>query len=249
MSAAPPLDVAVLGGGISGLTVGFLLHRRGVRVAVFEAQRRAGGCIRSWRQGEFLFELGPNTVLDSAPEIGALCREAGLEERRLHASASAQRRYIVRDARLTRLPAGPGSFLTTRAFSPRAKLRLCLEPFVRRAGSDMEESIAAFTRRRLGQELLDYAVGPFVSGVYAGDPERLSVRWATPKIHALERQHGSLIRGALARRKGPAPAGGLFSFPDGLEELPLALAGGLGPAWRGGHTVLRVERAGDGWSI
>ena len=132
-------------------------------------------------------------------------------------------------------------FLTTPLFSAGAKLRLLKEPFIGRAPE--EETIAQFVRRRLGEELLQYAVGPFVSGVYAGDPEKLSVRHATAKIYALEEKHGSLIRGAIAKRKGPAPAGGLFSFPEGLGYLPETLAGVLGEGYAPETSVLSVERA------
>ncbi|HEX7186488.1 MAG TPA: protoporphyrinogen oxidase, partial [Thermoanaerobaculia bacterium] len=93
-----------------------------------------------------------------------------------------------------------------------------------------------------------YAVGPFVSGVYAGDPERLSVRWAVPRIHALERDHGSLIRGAFARRKGPAPEGAMISFREGLEVLPRRLAKDIGDV-RTGVAAQRVIRAGQGFQI
>ena len=84
-------------------------------------------------------------------------------------------------------------------------------------------------------------MGPFVSGVYAGDPERLSMRWAVPKIWSLEHDHGSLIRGALARRKGPGPAGAMISFRDGLEALPRKLAAEIGDV-RTGVAVKRIVR-------
>lgn len=95
-------------------------------------------------------------------------------------------------------------------------------------------------------------MGPFVSGVYAGDPDRLSVRWAVPRIEALEREHGSLIRGAIARRKGPQPGGGMISFREGLETLPRALANALaeaGGAVRTGTPCRALERRGDGFAV
>ncbi|MEW5765430.1 MAG: protoporphyrinogen oxidase [Acidobacteriota bacterium] len=251
MSGAAPdrVDAAVLGGGISGLTAGFLLKERGWSLALLEAAGRPGGCITTWRRDGFLFELGPNTVLNNALEIDALCEKAGLLPERITAEGAAKRRYVVKGGRLIPLPGGPIGFLATPLFSASAKLRLLKEPFVSRPPEDREESIAQFVRRRLGPELLDYAVSPFVSGVYAGDPERLSVRHAVAKIYALERDHGSLIRGALAKRKGPAPAGGLFSFRDGLAFLPERLAGCLSGGYRARTAVRGVRRAEGGFEV
>jgi len=238
------VDVIVLGGGISGLTAGFLLRERGFRTMVLEASHRPGGCITTWSHDGFLFELGPNTVLNNALEIDELCRAAGVFEERLTARPASKKRYIVKGGRLVPLPAGPLGFLATRLFSTRAKLRLLKEPFIGRAPEDVEETIAQFVRRRLGEEFLQYAVGPFVSGVYAGDPERLSVRHAVSKIYALERDHGGLIRGAFAKKKGPAPGGGLFSFPNGLQALPESLARGLGDGFRPRTAAIAVHREG-----
>ncbi len=234
------LDVVVLGGGISGLTAGFLLKRRGFKVLVLEASGRPGGSIATWKKDGFIFELGPNTVLNNAFEIDSLCGEAGIMGRRISATPKAAVRYIVKNGRLVKLPGGPFGFAATPLFSLKAKLRLLQEPFIKPAPAETEESIATFVKRRLGREFLDYAVGPFVSGVYAGDPEKLSVRHAVPKIYALEEQYGSLIKGAIRKRKGPAPQGGLFSFENGLEELPLKLAELLGPDFSSGTAAVSV---------
>lgn len=243
------LDVIILGGGISGLTAGFLLKRRGFSVAVLEASSRPGGSILTWKKDGFLFELGPNTVLNNAFEIDSLCDQAGLLGRRITASVKAKVRYIVKRGRLVKLPGGPLGFAMTPLFSPKAKLRLLKEPFIGRAQGGAEESIAAFVRRRLGQEFLDYAVGPFVSGVYAGDPEKLSVRHAVPKIYALEDQYGSLIKGAVRKRKGPAPQGGLFSFEEGLEELPSRLAQLLGEDFHPSSPAVAVRPKEGGFAV
>ena len=236
-----PLDALVVGAGISGLTTAFRLSRSGWRVAVVEAAGRVGGAIKTHTDGPWRFELGPNTVVENHETVGRLIRDAGLDGEKVVAAPSARRRYLYKDGWLVPLPGGPGSFLTTPLFPPSAKLRLLKEPWIGRAPEGTEESIAAFVRRRLGQSFLDYAVGPFVSGVYAGDPERLSMRWAVPKIWSLEHDHGSLIRGALARRKGPGPAGAMISFRDGLEALPRKLAAEIGDV-RTGVAVKRIVR-------
>jgi oxygen-dependent protoporphyrinogen oxidase len=242
------LDVAVVGGGISGLTAAFHLARGGRRVAVLEAAERVGGSIDTWTDGAWRFEMGPNTVVENDASAGRLIRDCGLESEKLTAAAAAKRRFLYKGGALVPLPGGPGSFLGTPLFPLAAKLRLLREPFIGRPAGEAEESIAEFVRRRLGQAFLDYAVGPFVSGVYAGDPERLSVRWAVPKIFALEQRHGSLIRGALARRKGPAPGGAMISFREGLVELPRRLAREIGDV-RTGVAAEKVIRGEGGFRI
>jgi len=240
------LDALVVGAGISGLTTAFRLARSGWRVAVVEAAGRVGGAMETHTDGPWRFELGPNTVLENHETVGRLIRDAGLEGEKIVAAPSAKRRYLFKKGRLIPLPSGPGSFLATPLFPLGAKLRLLKEPWIGRPPEGTEESIAGFVRRRLGQSFLDYAVGPFVSGVYAGDPERLSVRWAVPKIWNLEQDHGSLIRGAFARRKGPAPGGAMISFRDGLETLPTKLAAEIGGV-RTGVAVQRIVRVAGGY--
>lgn len=237
-------DVVVVGAGISGLTAAFHLVRGGVDAVVVEASDRVGGALRTRREGPWIFERGPNTVLQSRPAVGRLIAEASLEDERVLAADSAKKRYLFKDGRLQPLPSGPGSFLTTPLFPLSAKLRLLREPWIRRPPAGREESIADFVRRRLGGSFLDYAVGPFVSGVYAGDPERLSVRWAVSRIYALERDHGSLIRGALAKRKGPQPGGGMISMDRGLDVLPGRLAEVVGDVRTG--SPARSVRSEDG---
>jgi oxygen-dependent protoporphyrinogen oxidase len=240
------LDALIVGAGISGLTTAFRLARGGWRVAVVEAAGRVGGAMETHTDGPWRFELGPNTVVENHETVGRLIRDAGLESEKIVAAPSAKRRYLFKNGNLIPLPSGPGSFLATPLFSPGAKLRLLKEPWIGRPPEGTDESIAGFVRRRLGQSFLDYAVGPFVSGVYAGDPERLSVRWAVPRIWNLERDHGSLIRGAFARRKGPAPGGAMISFRDGLETLPRKLAAEIGDV-RTGVAVQRIVRAAGGY--
>jgi oxygen-dependent protoporphyrinogen oxidase len=240
------LDVLVVGAGISGLTTAFRLARGGCRVAVVEAAGRVGGAMETWTDGPWRFELGPNTVVENHETVGRLIRDAGLEAEKLVAAPSAKRRYLYKAGRLVPLPSGPVSFVATPLFPPAAKLGLLKEPWIGRPPEGTEESIADFVRRRLGRSFLDDAVGPFVSGVYAGDPERLSMRWAVPRIWSLEQSHGSLIRGAFARRKGPAPGGAMISFRDGLETLPRKLAAEIGDV-RTGVAVQRIVRESGGY--
>ncbi len=247
---SPRLPVAVIGGGLTGLTAAWQLHRAGVPVVVFEAAALPGGVIASTRDGAWLWESGPNTLLEGSADVAAFVDAVGLGGRRCYAADSANNRYVVRDAQLVAMPTSPLAFVRTRLFSWRAKLGLVGELWRARAPADAEESVADFVERRLGREFLDYAINPFVGGVYAGDPRRLSVRHGFPKLHALEQEHGSLLRGAFRRRNtSGGPKGRIFSFPEGLAELPRALAASLGGAVRDATRVQALRRPAGGWTI
>ncbi len=244
------LPVAILGGGITGLTAAWHLHQAQTPVRVFEAAPTAGGVIISTRQDGWLQESGPNSMLEGSAEVSALIDAVGLNPRRLYADDSAKNRYVMRDGKLVAMPTSPMSFVMTKLFSIRAKLALLGEPWRAKAPADLEESVGAFVKRRLGPEFLDYAINPFVGGVYAGDPCQLSVTHGFPKLHALEQEHGSLIRGALKRRNtSGGPKGRILSFPEGLAELPLALASALGDAVRFSQRVTTVRRVDQHWEI
>ena len=227
-------DVVVVGAGLSGLTAAFRLSRQGVRLRIVEPAARPGGVIGSVRRDGALYELGPNSGLDTTPLVNELLADAGIAGERVDASAEAARRYILRNGQLAALPTSPPAFLATRLFSWKAKLALLREPFVRPAAADAEETVAEFVRRRLGAEFLDYAIEPFVAGIYAGDPEKLSVPAAFPRLFALEQKYGSLIRGQIAgarERKRSAEkaknAAVSFSFREGMQTMTDALARGL----------------------
>ncbi len=249
---SPVFDVLVVGAGISGLVAAHRLQRSGFAVGVIEAGARAGGVVGSVARDGCLFERGPNSALDTTPLIGELVDELGLRPRLQFASKAADKRYVVRGGVLHALPMSPGAFFSTPLFSPTAKLALLREPFLRASEPDADESIAAFVRRRLGSEFLDYAIDPFVAGVYAGDPEQISVRAAFPKLHALEQRWGSLIRGQILGgrerrrlREAAKNTARSFSFAGGMQVLTDALAATLG------HLVLdtrarRLVRGADG---
>lgn len=245
--------VAVVGAGLAGLAAAWRLSRAGVRVRVFEAGERAGGVVRTARGGGWLAEEGPNSMADPPPAVGALLREAGLEARLLPTGPAARRRYVVRGGRPVAVPLSPPQLLASPLFSLAGRLRVLREPWAAR-GRGGEESVAALARRRFGQEVLDYAVEPFVAGIFAGDPERLSARHAFPRLVAMEERHGSLLRAAAAaarerRAAGAAPGPASFSFAEGMEELPRALAAGLGDALRTGSAVRSLRRTDSGWEV
>jgi protoporphyrinogen/coproporphyrinogen III oxidase len=246
----PSHRIAVLGGGITGLTAAWHLQRAGFVPVVFEKSDRVGGAIGAVRSEGWLHEIGPNSLLEGSPDVAAFIDELGLSDRRLYAAPAAKQRYIVRGRRMVPMPTSPLAFVTTPLFSLRAKLALLGEPWRARGATGRDESVADFVVRRLGREFLDYAINPFVGGVYAGDPEQLSVRHAFPKLYRLEQTHGSLIRGALRRRNtSGGPKGRIFSFPNGLGEIPHALARDLGDAVRLQTEVKNVRYTGHNWEI
>ena len=224
-------DAIVIGAGISGLTCAFNLHQKGNDVLVLEKSDHIGGAISSFRTDGYLVEAGPNSTLDTTPLLGRLMDESGCIDTLQYARTESDTRYIVKNGTLTPLPMTPGEFIRTKLFSLSAKLRLFREPFIRAAPADADETIAEFVLRRLGREFLDYAINPFVAGVYAGSPEQLSVRAAFPKLHALEQKYGSLmkgqIKGAKERKRNAEQSkqtAKMFSYHDGMESLPKAIA-------------------------
>ncbi|MGI9175826.1 MAG: protoporphyrinogen oxidase [Rhodothermales bacterium] len=239
------LSVGIIGGGIAGLTAAYELLQAEADVRVFEASGRVGGAIRSRRMAGYLIEEGPNALQAATPVLARLIGELGLEDAQIEAAPAAKKRYVVRGGRPVALPASPPGLLRSDLFSWKAKLRLLAEPLVRARSSETEESIADLVRRRLGPEALDYALNPFVAGIYAGDPARLSARHAFPKLYDLERTSGSLVLGGLKRARAAraasrkngvaAPRRRTFSFAEGLQTLPDALAGRLA-----GHVTLQA---------
>ncbi len=247
------VDVAVVGAGISGLSAALFLREKGYRVLVLEKEERVGGNIQSERRQGFLIEHGPNSILETTPALGRLIDMAGLRDRVIYAGETAKKRYILRERRLRALPTSLPAFIKTELFSGRAKRRLLREPFIRPYAGEEDESLAAFVVRRLGQEFLDYAINPFVAGVYAGAPEKLSVRHGFPKLHQLEQKYGSLIRGTIGGMRERKRSGEtardrarMLSFEEGLAQLTDTLAGKLREQLRLRAELTGVEARRDG---
>jgi protoporphyrinogen/coproporphyrinogen III oxidase len=239
------VQAIVIGGGISGLACAFRLRELGVSVTLLEASDRFGGVIQSVEKDGFLFEFGPQSFLATEPLLDLIGR-LGLADELQVADPRAPRFVLVR-GRPVRAPLSPPTLLTTPLMSAGTKLRLIVEPFWRTHPPDSDESIGDFIRRKFGAELLDRLVGPFVSGIYAGDPEQLSLRASFPALHAFELKYGSLIRGALKSRppKG-ATRPGLASFRAGVAALPHTLGERLSDAAHLGANVRTVARAAPG---
>ncbi len=248
-------SIVIIGAGISGLTIAYWLKKSGYDVTVLEQTGRTGGSIQTEKTGGFLIDLGPNSTLETSQKLTQLISDLGLDHEKVYASSTASNRYIVKRGALIRVPAGPLGFFKTPLFSPMAKIRLLKEPFIPRTRA-ADISLADFVRRRLGSEILDYAINPFVAGVYAGDPERLSTPAAFPKLFALEQNYGSLIRGAFLGTRERKKRGEvakdrarLFSFRAGMQTLTDRLTAKLEEEIITGVTIDRISRSGKGFEL
>lgn len=243
-------EVVVVGAGISGLTAAYLLRASGHDVVVFDQGEVPGGRIRSERIGGFLMEHGASSVVGPAPAAEELIATLDLGGEKILRGAAARKRYLVRGGSARALPLEPLGFFMSGFFTLAGRLRLLMEPFVPACSAD--ETLSAFARRRLGQEMLDYVMDPLAAGLYAGNPQQLGVCAAFPQLKQFERRFGSIILGALrSRRDGRAAACApgrrrLFSFREGLGTLPNALAARLAGRVFLGHRVESVQRAAAG---
>src|SRR5258708_1690250 len=239
--------IAVIGGGLTGLTAAWRLHRAGCRVTVFEKAPQAGGAIVTTEKDGWLIEGGPNS-LQQTPEITALLGELGLDGQRIQVNPAARKRFIVRRGQLVPVPLSPAGLLVSPLFSLRARFRVLAELLTRPRVRTTDTSLASFVTAHFGREITDYGLNPFVAGIYAGDPENLSARYAFPNLWQLERTHGSLLRGFRARGEatGVVP---VISFTRGLHTLPAALAAALPPGSVHTGTTVTSLIPGRPWKI
>jgi oxygen-dependent protoporphyrinogen oxidase len=254
----------IIGGGISGLSTAWLLREKARKAGIeldltlLEKEKRVGGKIWSIREEGYTCEWGPNGFLDSKPQTLELCRSIGVEQSLHRSNDNARKRFIFSGGELHRLPEGGPSFLKSRLISWPGKLRLALEPtpFIASAPAGVDETLADFGRRRLGGEALDKLIAPMVSGIFAGDPETMSLVSCFPRIAELEREYGGLIKAMimLAKKKkkdqaagkvvssAAGPGGVLTSFREGIQFLSDALLTSLDRIIRQDSAVIRVEK-------
>jgi oxygen-dependent protoporphyrinogen oxidase len=231
-------DTVIIGAGIAGLAAAWELKQRGVQPLVLEQSDRAGGVIVSDRLDGFVIDAGPDSILVQKPAAVELCRELGLGDR-LFPTKPPRSAFVVRKGRLTELPEASflgiptkiGPFITSPLFSLAGKLRMGTE-LIRPTADHADESIGSFIRRRFGREAVDYLAEPLLAGIHAGDVDQLSIHSLFPRLVALERSNGSVLRG-LSSAMAKAPRGGgqgaFVSLPSGVGELPEALTRALGP--------------------
>ncbi len=226
-------EIIIIGAGLTGLTIGYYLRKTGRNFVIVEKKEKPGGVIGTLSENGFVYETGPNTGVLSTPEIvdlfedltpGCIVEKAG---------SGAGKRYILKNGKWTPLPSGLLSAINTPLFSLSDKFRILGEPF-RKPGTDEDESLASLVIRRLGKSYLDYAVDPFISGIYAGDPHRLVTKYALPKLYALEQKYGSFIRGTIVKKTEPSDPAykkvtrEVFSAEGGLGSMVSALTAAIG---------------------
>ncbi|HLK06239.1 MAG TPA: protoporphyrinogen oxidase [Candidatus Acidoferrum sp.] len=240
-------SVIVVGAGISGLTCAYALKRSGVDVLLLESSSSPGGMIRSAEENGYVFERGPQSFSITA-QLNALIDDLELRAELVAAPAKAPR-YILVNSRLRPVPLSPVAFLSSSLFEWSTKFSILRDPLGKSFPPEEDESIADFVRRKFKPELLELLVGPFVSGIYAGDPEKISCRAAFPTLYEAEKAAGSLVRGMQAmakKRTGPRVKPTLASFRQGNQALITALAGKLGDSLRLGTSVSQVTKTSDG---
>ncbi|HWO02311.1 MAG TPA: protoporphyrinogen oxidase, partial [Blastocatellia bacterium] len=248
--------VVVIGAGISGLVCAFRLKMLGIDALLIEQSDRVGGVIQSERVSDFLIERGPNSS-QGTEELMSLVQELGITSELVEGDPKAPA-YVYFKGRLHAVPSGPWAFIKSTLLSLGGKLRIFKEPFLPVRREAREESVAAFARRRIGSEAAERLVAPFVSGIYAGDANRLSVQAAFPKLANLETGYGGLVRGMLAKagearaaRKSAAGAidksaptrKRMISFREGMGFLPKTLAQRLGEDLMVGCSDIRLRVA------
>jgi len=237
----------VVGGGISGLVCAHALRKAGIDAQLVEASPRPGGVINSVTRDGFLLELGPQSFSGTIA-LRELCAELGISKELLQAPPRAPR-FVLIDGKLRPVPMSPPAFFMSSLIDGSAKWALVRDILWKSIPPDGDESVAAFVRRKFSAQLLDRLVGPFVSGIYAGDPERLSVRSAFPQLYEAENAEGSVVRGMLRlakSKKGPRERPTLLTFREGNETLVRALANNLGPALLTESSVTGISRQNDG---
>ena len=249
-------DILIIGAGLTGLTTAFTLASKGKNVQILERMDRPGGQILTHQEDGFTFESGPNTGSISNPEVAELFVElekiSGGKCKLETAPDAAKRRLIWKGDKFHALPSGLGSAISTPLFTLGDKFRILGEPW-RKKGENPDESIAELTRRRLGKSFVDYAVDPFLSGVYAGDPNTLITRYALPKLYNLEQNYGSFVRGAMKKAKEPKTdrdrlaTKKVFSAVGGLSNITKAMSDYLGDRITLGIKNLKITPMGSGW--
>ncbi len=250
--------VVIAGAGISGLTAAYALLSKNINldIAVYEADSRAGGKIWSDRVDGFLCEKGVNGFLDNKPKTLELCKYLKLEP--LKSNDNARRRFIFSNGKLNQLPESPLSFLKSNLLSWPGKLRMMYELIAPKGPED--ETVADFIIRRLGKESLEKLIDPMCSGIYAGDPYKMSIKYCFSRIKELEQDYGSLIRAMIKIQKekkklkshdkvSAAPSGNLTSFLNGAQTITDVLAGRLGQRIKFGVSVQGIERDGRAYKV
>ena len=243
----------VIGAGVSGLTAALKLKDKGFNVTVLEKLSRAGGVIDTFEKDGFKAESGSNSVMVQSQKTLDFLDRIGAKAKMEVSNPVAKKRFFVKYGKPQAVPMNPISLLFTRLFSFFGKIRLLCEPFVKKIDAQ-DPSMAEFITHRFGKDVLDYAINPFMAGVYGGDPQKLSAKHAFPPFWNLERKYGSIIRGAIKSMKEKRATGNFFkpmmiSFKGGMKTLPESIANALGDAVKCDATIISIDFSGEGWQV
>ncbi len=252
------MKIAVIGGGITGLSAAWELQKRGIEYTLLEASDRWGGKVISSKLelkngAHFLVEGGPDTLITRKPEAWDLAAELGLLDQVTDPGSETSGTYVLDQGSLHPIPVSPSRFFSTPLLTLRGKLRMLAEPFQPARRDDEDESLANFVRRRLGQEALDKFIGPVLGGIYNTDPETQSIMVSSPIMREMEKDGGGLFMGALLRAfRAPKKKTGrprFVSFKNGLQTLTDELSRQLTGDLRLNSRVEKITRAGSGFNI
>lgn len=247
-------QVAIIGAGITGLTAAFYLKKAGVDFTVFEKSDNTGGVISTKTKNGFIYETGPNTGTISNAETVELFEQLEKDVNIEHADETAKKRLILKNNRWEVLPGGIIQGIKTNLFTPKDKIRLLGEPF-RKPGANPEETVAGLVKRRMGKSFLDYAIDPFISGIYAGDTNKLVTKYALPKLYNLEQQYGSFIGGAIKKGREKKSEQEkkvnkkIFSAKGGLSQIINALVKNIQPENILLNQNIEIEKTDTGYKI
>jgi protoporphyrinogen/coproporphyrinogen III oxidase len=243
--------IAIAGAGITGLVTALKLQEKGAAVTVFERKGEPGGAIKTVKEKGWQVEYGPNTLLLKERKVAEFIDLLGLTGEKVTANEEAGKRFIVKQGKLMPLPVSVIKAFKTPLFSTEAKLKVLKEPFITKS-KNRDQTVAGFAERRLGREFLDYAINPFVAGIFAGRPEELSLRHAFPVMDQMEQKYGSLIFAAIFGKKEREKRGviprELISFGNGMQVLPKTIAEKLNDL-RYNHEITGIGRSDEKWTV
>ena len=248
-------DFVVIGGGISGLAAAWTAGAAGAKTVLLERSDRFGGSLVTHRDAGYCVEGGPHTLLVNDPDLEDFLRKCDLWDRAIESGDSAEKRFVVRDGEPVALPSSPAGFFTSSFLSVPGKLRMMMEPFWHGKAPDGEEAIGPWVERHFGREVREGLADPFISGIYAGDPEKISVQAAFPALAEIAAKHPSLVRALFKKRKESKESGAeryprrMMSFPEGLGEMVGHLVRKGNFDGLSGVRIRSIDREKQGWRI
>ena len=261
-------SIAIVGAGITGLSAAYYLQqqRPDLNITLLESSDKAGGILQTVERNGFLVELGPDMFTTRDSEAVELCGELGIEDQLISTNKDHRGAYIICRGKLCKMPLGwtmmtptrMGAILKTPLLSWKGKLRVFAEVFIPRKKSGGDESLASFTRRRLGQEALERIIQPLISGIYTADPEKLSMQATLADFLAMERTGKGLIREGIKQLRSQSSQEsstgaryGTFVAPKyGMQSIIAALTNQLKTnTLKLGQRVKQLEFKNDAWQL